>query len=168
MESKQLRLADLGPLIGVDSGKGTKKSAARQADDRPQPAGKVLPADRFETDKWQVMDADVRFKGRRIEHGGTLPISDLSTHVILEDGDLRLQPVRFGLANGSIAGSVHLQGDKKPLQGEANLQARRLKLKALMPNVEMMQKTLGEMNGDVQLRGSGNSVAALLGNSTVT
>ena len=29
-----------------------------------------------------------------------------------------------------------------------------------MPNVEMMQKTLGEMNGDVQLRGSGNSVAA--------
>ena len=165
MESKQLRLADLGPLIGVDSGKGTKKGAARQAGDRPQPAGKVLPADRFETDKWQVMDADVRFKGRRIEHGGTLPISDLSTHVILEDGDLRLQPVRFGLANGSIAGSVHLQGDKKPLQGEANLQARRLKLKALMPNVEMMQKTLGEMNGDVQLRGSGNSVAALLGNS---
>ncbi|EPJ5802133.1 AsmA family protein [Klebsiella pneumoniae] len=127
--------------------------------------GVLLPADRFETDKWQVMDADVRFKGRRIEHGGTLPISDLSTHVILEDGDLRLQPVRFGLANGSIAGSVHLQGDKKPLQGEANLQARRLKLKALMPNVEMMQKTLGEMNGDVQLRGSGNSVAALLGNS---
>lgn len=165
MESKQLRLADLGPLIGVDSGKGTKKSASRQAGDRPQPAGKVLPADRFETDKWQVMDADVRFKGRRIEHGGTLPISDLSTHVILEDGDLRLQPVRFGLANGSIAGSVHLQGDKKPLQGEANLQARRLKLKALMPNVEMMQKTLGEMNGDVQLHGSGNSVAALLGNS---
>lgn len=102
MESKQLRLADLGPLIGVDSGKGTKKSASRRAGDRPQPAGKVLPADRFETDKWQVMDADVRFKGRRIEHGGTLPISDLSTHVILEDGDLRLQPVRFGPPTGRL------------------------------------------------------------------
>ncbi|EMB4315523.1 AsmA family protein [Klebsiella aerogenes] len=165
LESKQLRLADLGPLIGVDSGGGAKQSSSRKAGDAVQPAGKVLPADRLETDKWQVMDADVRFKGRRIEHGGTLPISDLATHIILERGDLRLQPVRFGLANGSIAGSVHLQGDKKPLQGEANLQARRLKLKALMPNVEMMQKTLGEMSGDVQLRGSGNSVAALLGNS---
>ncbi|MFX5085008.1 AsmA family protein, partial [Acinetobacter baumannii] len=87
---------------------------------------------------------------------------DLSTHVILERGDLRLQPLRLGLANGTIAGSIHLEGDKKPLQGTANLQARRLKLKALMPNVEMMQKTLGEMNGDVQLRGTGNSVAALL------
>lgn len=34
-----------------------------------------------------------------------------------------------------------------------------------MPDVELMQKTLGEMNGDAELRGSGNSVAALLGNS---
>ncbi|MEO3163108.1 AsmA family protein, partial [Escherichia coli] len=45
------------------------------------------------------------------------------------------------------------------------IQARRLKLKELMPDVELMQKTLGEMNGDAELRGSGNSVAALLGNS---
>ncbi len=34
MESKQLRLADLGPLIGVDSGKD-EESASRQGD-RPQ------------------------------------------------------------------------------------------------------------------------------------
>ncbi len=47
-------------------------------------AGKVLPYDRFETDKWDVMDGDVRFKGRRIEHGSSLPISDLSTHIILK------------------------------------------------------------------------------------
>ncbi|HHQ8514523.1 TPA: AsmA family protein [Escherichia coli] len=58
-----------------------------------------------------------------------------------------------------------LEGDKKPMQGRADIQARRLKLKELMPDVELMQKTLGEMNGDAELRGSGNSVAALLGNS---
>lgn len=51
------------------------------------------------------------------------------------------------------------------MQGRADIQARRLKLKELMPDVELMQKTLGEMNGDAELRGSGNSVAALLGNS---
>ncbi|HAT1615252.1 TPA: AsmA family protein, partial [Raoultella ornithinolytica] len=163
--SRQLRLADLGPLIGVKASTKAAGGEQRKGAASAQPAGKVLPYDRFDTDKWQLMDADVRFKGGRIEHGGSLPISDLSTHVILQRGDLRLQPLRFGLANGTIAGSLHLQGNKKPLQGEANLQARRLKLKALMPKVEMMQKTLGEMNGDVQLRGSGNSVAALLGNS---
>lgn len=164
VESRQLRLADLGPLIGVDSGKGSR-TEQRKGEQDLQPAGKVLPYDRFETDKWDVMDADVRFKGRRIEHGSSLPIRDLSTHIILKNADLRLQPLKFGLAGGSIVSNIHLEGDKKPMQGRAEIQARRLKLKALMPDVELMQKTLGEMNGDAQIRGSGNSIAALLGNS---
>ncbi len=162
VESRQLRLADLGPLIGVDSGKGT---VAKTDDKSRQPAGKVLPYARFDTDKWNTMDADVRFKGRRIEHGSTLPISDLSTHVILSNADLRLQPLKFGLAGGTLSSTIHLEGDKKPMQGRAEIQARRLKLKQLMPNVELMQKTLGEMSGDADIRGVGNSVAALLGTS---
>jgi hypothetical protein len=162
MESKQLRLADLGPLIGVDSGKGTK---TKEVQKNPQPAGKVLPYERFDTDKWAVMDADVRFKGGRIQHGSTLPLNNLSTHVILEHGDLRLEPLKFGMANGTINANIHLAGNKKPMQGEADIQARRLRLKELMPNVELMQKTLGELNGDAKLRGTGNSVAALLGSS---
>lgn len=168
LESKQLRLADLGPLIGVDSGKGaqqSKKSEEKKGEKTVQPADKVLPYDRFETDKWDVMDADVRFKGGRIEHSGTLPLSDLSTHVILKNADLRLQPLKFGMAGGTISANIHLEGDKKPMQGRADIQARRLQLKQLMPKVESMQKTLGELNGDADLRGSGNSVAALLGSS---
>ena len=50
------------------------------------------------------------------------------------------------------------------MQGRADIQARRLKLKELMPNVELMQKTLGEMNGDADIRGWGTP-AALLGSS---
>lgn len=161
MESKQLRLADLGPLIGVDSGKGTKAQKVRK---EAPPSGKVLPNDRFETDKWDVMDADVRFKGRRIEHGSSLPLSDLSTHIILKNADLQLKPLKFGMAGGTISANIKLEGDMKPMRGEADIQARRLKLKQLMPDVELMQKTLGEMSGDATIRGTGNSVAALLGN----
>ncbi len=161
VESRQLRLADLGPLIGVDSGKGTKVQKVRK---EAPPSGKVLPNDRFETDKWDVMDADVRFKGRRIEHGSSLPLSDLSTHIILKNADLQLKPLKFGMAGGTISANIKLEGDKKPMRGQAEIQARRLKLKQLMPDVELMQKTLGEMNGDATIRGTGNSVAALLGN----
>ncbi|MDT3668290.1 AsmA family protein [Cronobacter dublinensis] len=168
LESRQLRLADLGPLIGVDSGAGAEKSknAEQQKGEKPaQPGDKVLPHDTFETDKWDVMDADVRFKGRRIEHSTRLPISDLTTHILLANGDLRLKPLKFGMAGGTIDANIHLDGDKKPMQGAAEIQARRLKLKELMPNVELMQRTLGELNGDAKLRGTGNSVAALLGTS---
>ncbi|MEW7312843.1 AsmA family protein [Buttiauxella gaviniae] len=168
LESKQLRLADLGPLIGVDSGKGaqqSKKAEQAKGEKTVQPSDKVLPYDRFETDKWDVMDADVRFKGGRIEHSGTLPLSNLSTHVILKNADLRLQPLKFGMAGGTISANIHLEGDKKPMQGKADIQARRLQLKQLMPKVESMQKTLGELNGDADLRGRGNSIAELLGSS---
>lgn len=168
MESKQLRLADLGPLIGVDSGKGAQKT--RQAEQRRgerimQPANKVLPYDRFETDKWNVMDADVRFKGGRIEHSAALPLSNLDTHVILNNGDLRLQPLRFGMAGGTIDGNIHLAGQARPLRGNMDVRARRLQLRQLMPDIESMRKTLGELNGDAEIRGTGNSVAALLGSS---
>ncbi|WP_436893823.1 AsmA family protein [Siccibacter turicensis] len=165
--SRQLRLADLGPLIGVDSGKDAERSKnaeAKKGEKSAQPADKVLPYDRFETDKWDVMDADVRFKGQRIEHSASLPLSDLSTHILLKNGDLRLQPLKFGMAGGVISSTIHLDGSKKPMQGSADIQARKLKLKQLMPDVELMQKTLGEMNGDAEIRGTGNSVAALLGN----
>jgi hypothetical protein len=168
LESKQLRLADLGPLIGVDSGKGAQKSKQTEqakGEKTVQPSDKVLPYDRFETDKWHAMDADVRFKGGRIEHSGTLPLSNLTTHVMLSNADLRLQPLKFGMAGGTISANIHLEGDKKPMQGKADIQARRLQLKQLMPKVESMQKTLGELNGDADLRGHGNSIAALLGSS---
>ena len=168
LESRQLRLADLGPLIGVDSGKGaeaSKRSEQRKGEKSAQPADKVLPYDKFETDKWDVMDADVRFKGRRIEHSASLPLSDLTTHITLTNGDLRLRPLKFGMAGGTISSNIHLDGRKSPMQGAADIQARRLKLKELMPDVELMQRTLGELNGDADFRGTGNSIAALLGSS---
>ncbi|MTD37376.1 AsmA family protein [Erwinia sp. CPCC 100877] len=159
--SRQLRLADLGPLIGVESG-GAKPRPGQEV----QPSDKVLPRDRFETDKWGVMDADVRFKGQRIEHGSTLPLRDLKVQLSLRDGDLRLTPLSFGMAGGDIDADIHLRGNRQPMQGEARIKARRLQLKQLMPNIQEMQKTLGELNGDASLRGSGNSVAALLGSSS--
>jgi uncharacterized protein involved in outer membrane biogenesis len=158
--SRQLRLADLGPLIGVESG-GAKSKPGQTV----QPSDKVLPVNRFETDKWRVMDADVRFRGQRIEHGSTLPLRDLNVQLNLRDGDLRLTPLRFGMAGGNIDADIRLQGNRQPMQGEARIKARRLQLKQLMPNIQEMQKTLGELNGDATLRGSGNSVAALLGSS---
>ncbi len=104
-------------------------------------------------------------KGGALSMAAACRLAIFLLNIILKNADLRLQPLKFGIAGGSIAANIHLEGDKKPMQGRADIQARRLKLKELMPDVELMQKTLGEMNGDAELRGSGNSVAVLLGNS---
>ena len=168
LESRQLRMADLGPLIGVDSGKGSEKTEqakAKRGEASTQPADRVLPHDKFDTKNWDVMDADVKFSGKRIEHGSSLPISDLNTHLVLNNGDLRLDPLRFAMAGGTLNATIHLEGDKTPMRGRADIHARKLRLRQLFTGVEAMQSSLGQLNGDASLSGRGNSVADLLATS---
>lgn len=159
--SNQLLFSDLAPLIGADS---NAEKEARGSDTR-QPADKVLPVEEFRTERWRTMDADVRVRGRRIVHSEQLPITDLDAHVLLEDGRLRLAPLKFGMAGGELQADIQLDGANTPLQGQAQLRARHFKLKQLAPDFAPMQTSLGELNGDADLSGRGNSVAALLGSA---
>ncbi|MDO9598448.1 MAG: AsmA family protein, partial [Azoarcus sp.] len=66
---------------------------------------------------------------------------------------------------GSLERVVHLDGRKAQMREHARLKARQLGLKKLFPGFEPMQTSLGEANGEVDLRGTGNSIAALLGSA---
>lgn len=159
LTSNQLLFSDLAPLIGADSAADKRK---RGEQDR-QPANKVLPVAEFRTERWRTMDADVRFVGKRIVHSEQLPIRNLDTHVLLNDGMLSLEPLRFGMAGGTLDAQIRLNGALTPMQGQLRLSARELRLKQLFPTFAPMQTSLGALNGDASLSGSGNSVAALLG-----
>ncbi|WP_430293173.1 AsmA family protein [Pseudomonas sp. B1-22] len=159
LRSEQLRMVDLGPLIGADSNKA--KQARGQA--TRQPADKVLPVEEFRTERWRAMDADVEFTGKRIVHSDKLPLSDLYTHLVLDDGLLTLEPLRFGVAGGTLDSHIRLDGGKTPMQSRVELKARSFKLKQLFPSFAPMQTSLGELNGDAALSGTGNSVASILG-----
>ncbi|WP_309676987.1 AsmA family protein [Pseudomonas sp.] len=157
--SNQLLFADLAPLIGADS---NAKQKARGGESK-QPADKVLPVEEFKTDRWRDMDADVEFTGKRIVHSEKLPFNDLYTHLILTDGVLSLEPLRFGVAGGNLDAQIRLNGRTEPLEGRAKLTARGFKLKELFPTFEPMKTSFGQLNGDADITGRGNSVAKLLG-----
>jgi len=140
--SNQLLFVDLAPLIGADS---NAKQKARGADSH--------------------MDADVEFTGKRIVHSEKLPFTDLYTHLVLTDGQLSLEPLRFGVAGGNLEAQIRLNGRTEPLEGQAKLTARKFKLKQLFPTFEPMKTSFGELNGDADLSGRGNSVAKLLGSA---
>ncbi len=119
----------------------------------------------FRTERWRDMDADVEFTGKRIVHSAELPFTDLYTHLVLTDGELSLEPLRFGVAGGKLDAQVRLNGRVTPMQGRAKLTARNFKLKQLFPTFEPMKTSFGELNGDADISGTGNSVARLLGTS---
>ncbi|STQ73327.1 AsmA family protein [Hafnia alvei] len=159
--SNQLRFADLAPLIGADS----NQEKVNRGDKATQPSDKVLPADKFDTKQWSTMDADVKFTAKRIEHGESLPLSDLYTHLVLNNGTLLMDPLRFGVAGGNLNSTIRLEGQRTPMRGMADLHARGFQLQKLLPNVESMRRSLGQLNGDAKISGTGNSVADLLGTS---
>lgn len=161
LTSNVLDFADLAPLIGADS----NAAKAQRGETQKQPADRILPVETFDTARWRSMDADVHFTGTRIVRKGALPISDLSTHLVLNDGLLTLDPLALSAAGGSLQANIMLDGRKDPMHGEATLKLRHLQLKRLFPTVDLMHTSLGQINGDAALKGDGNSVARLLGTS---
>ncbi|PLZ03676.1 AsmA family protein [Burkholderia sp. WAC0059] len=159
--SNLLQFSDLAPIIGADS----QASKVKRGDAVKQPTGRVLPVEAFHTDRWKAIDADVTFTGRRIVRQGSLPISDLYTHVTMTDGVLSLDPLRFGVAGGTLATNLRLDGSGAPLRARGTVEARHLKLRQLFPRAKSMQSALGEINGDAALSATGNSPAALAGTS---
>ncbi|MFM0552252.1 AsmA family protein [Paraburkholderia sediminicola] len=159
--SHLLQFSDLAPVIGADS----NASKAKRGDATAQPSNKALPVEEFRTDRWKAIDADVKFTGRRIVKDVNLPITDVYTHVVMTDGVLSLEPLKFGVAGGTLASDIHLDGSATPLKGRFATSARHLKLKQLFPNFKTMQNALGEINGDAALTATGNSPAALAASS---
>lgn len=155
--SKLLRFEDLAPIVGAD----TNASKARRGEPAKQPPGRALPVERFRTERWRAIDADVTFTGRRIIKRPDLPVTDLYTRVRLDDGVLALDPLRFGVAGGTLVSNARLDGGSVPLKARMSLSARHLKLKQLFPTDKPMQSALGEVNGDAALSATGNSPAEL-------
>ncbi len=154
--SRQLRLADLGPVLGTASTPSSK--AGRR--------GKVLPDAAFATDRWSAMDMDLKFSGQRVIRPDSLPLEDLSVHALLGDAVLRLDPLRFGVARGQIESRVVLDSRSKPLTARMDTRVQNLRLASLFPEVELTRKSLGQLDGALALNGRGNSVAQWLGTSS--
>lgn len=159
--SHLLQFSDLAPIIGADS----NASKAKRGEAEKQPSAKALPTEEFKTDRWKAIDVDVKFTGQRLIKDPKLPITDLYTHVIMKNGVLSLEPLKFGVAGGTFASNIHLDGSSAPLKGKFSAEARHLKLKQLFPTNKTMQSALGEINGDAALSATGNSPATLAATS---
>ena len=167
LHSKRLDFDDLAGFVGGAPQSGGKESsnpelAAKAAQENA--SAKVLPDTPYELDKLRAMDADVRLRAQRI-NAPSLPLDAMDAHLLLENGLLRLDPLNFGVAGGEIRPTIRMDARESPIRTRADVNARGLDLARLLPTVELAQNAIGKVSGHVQLAGSGNSVAAMLGSS---
>ena len=159
--STLLQFKDLGALIGA-APPGEQPVGDEGS---PQPADRVLPVEPFDVARWKAMDSDIHFTGKRVIRNEELPINDVDARIRMDSGVLTLDPLRFGMAGGKVDSSIRVDSNATPPTGKFELDMRKLKLKRLFEKIGGLSDSLGEINGQVKLAGSGRSIAALLGSS---
>ncbi len=169
LKSKVLDIADLGPLLGARPGsvRAAKQAAPPpSATTAPTPArARVLPDLPFKTERWGSVDAEVSLKAASLRRAKELPLENLVTHLSLRDSVLTLDPLDFGVAGGHLNAVISLDGRKDPIFARARVRARKLQIAKLFPTVELSRSGIGQVNGEFDLTGKGNSVGSMLASS---
>jgi len=146
--AKVLNIVDLGPLVGTD------KPGKKQG---------VLPDAPFDSSRWDSVDADVKIRAGTIKRPDQLPLQHLSTRIVMNDSVLSLDPLEFGIAGGKLGGTIRMDGRQEPIKSELRMGITDLKLGELFPTIEKARASVGDISGVIELSGSGDSVAKMLG-----
>lgn len=177
LKASRVRLADLGPAIGVEA------DAPARHDDN------VLPAREFDIPSLGSMDADLQVSVDEVDFGTALlrPVFDLRTHLVLARSVLRLEGLQAQAAGGSLSGMSQLDGREGAAEWSADLrfngldvarwiagvrkpapEADRAKAlaKASTPDKPVLAPATayltGELDARLKVRGSGKSTASIL------
>jgi uncharacterized protein involved in outer membrane biogenesis len=165
--SKLLDFDDLAGFVNkapqAGNGEATNARLAAQASSE-RASSRLLPDRPYELDKLRAMDADVRYKAHHIS-APKWPLDNMDTHLLLENGVLRLEPLTFGVAGGQVRAVMRMDARGNPIRTRAQINARGLQLRKLVPDVKLAQDAIGRIGGDVTLAGTGNSIALMLGSS---
>ncbi len=159
--SRVLDIDDLGGLIGAPPETGAGETASpgqEQAAEATARKTRVLPDKKFDLDRLRAMNADVKFAGKSIK-GRSMPLDDLSAHLLLEDGRLTLKPLNFGVAGGNVVSTIVLDGRRAIPAVDADVQIRNVFLNELFPTVELTKSSVGRFGGSAKLRAQGGSFA---------
>jgi len=165
--SKRLDFDDLAGFVGAPPKTGAGESAnAEQKAEAAALAAKptVLPDTPYDLSKLRAMDADVKWKAQRI-NAPKLPLDDMDAHLKLDDGLLRLEPLNFGVAGGDIRSTIRMDARKPTISTQLKASIRKVQLGGLFPDAKLAEQASGGISGEIDLAGTGNSIAAMLGSS---
>lgn len=169
LHSKLLRIIDLGPVIGVQTKDSGGKPAASQSVTQHRESAKaasdaadpnhIIPAGKFDGSRLQKIDAEVDFEAARLEVPGNLPLESLRASLRLHDAVLKLAPLDFGFASGTIASKIELDARQPTIGADVKIDFNRIQIAKLVPKQKQLAEGAGQLGGIVRLKGSGNSLA---------
>jgi uncharacterized protein involved in outer membrane biogenesis len=161
LASRKFNYKDLGGFVGLppgDPARAVKTAEQKQEAQKRAARSRVLPDKPFDLVKLRNHDVDVRFSGQSVKWG-TVPIDNLTTHLILKGGVMRFEPLDFGIAGGHVISNIQLDVTQNIPTAQAKVEARNVELKRIFPQLASPNGSAGRFGGRAELRTQGNSVA---------
>lgn len=154
LTSNLLDIKDMGGFIGL-----TPKEAKKQAQ-----KDTVLPDIPLDLSRLRAADMDIALKVSRIEAPG-LPLKSLNIRFDLKEGVLTLNPMDLGLVDGTVVGSLVLDGRDETPDVQMDLNLKRIGLKQFFNDSRFESFSAGHFGGRIKLAGKGKSLADVLATS---
>jgi uncharacterized protein involved in outer membrane biogenesis len=171
IHSKKLDADDLGGLVGGQPGTGPGETAS--PGQRAEAAGKagkneVLPTEPLDPSRWRKFDADLKWSADEVD-AGKVPLDGFSSHVVMSNGLLHLEPLDLRIGEGHITGRIEVDGRQAPVHAEMALRMQRLSVARLLNRLDVDVAAFGTLSGQarggVGLGGRGLSIKDILANS---
>ena len=161
--SESLDYDDLRPLWGSPPGTGPGEvaSAEQRREARLQEeSGRFFSDEPWSADALRRMDAKVELTAAHVDAKG-LPLQELEMDLDLEDGRLRLQPLRFGLGGGTVDSDIRIDAAGAQVTGQLEADATRVNLKPLLRDdfPQVARDSAGVIGGKADLSFRGISMA---------
>jgi len=167
LASRNLDVHDLAGFVGAPAHLDPRKAATpQQAAEAVQAesSDRLLPQKPYDLERLRGMDADVELRARRVV-GTPVPLDDLLARMKIDNGVVHLDPFDFGAAGGKVNSAIALDASRPVIATSAKIKARGIDFAQLAPNVPAIQRSAGRIGANLDLHGTGNSIARMFATS---
>jgi AsmA family protein len=164
LTSKRVVLADLAGFIGAAPGEAydPNLSSQQQIEHTQQSASpKLIPDTPINLPEVRAADFRVHYKAQRIDSQAT-PLDNLEANLTIENGDIALHPLSFGIGKGEISSDINFHSQHGLVHAKAAADFRRVDLRRIMETTRVFEGA-GVIGGHAEMDSTGNSLSELLG-----
>jgi uncharacterized protein involved in outer membrane biogenesis len=142
--------------------KENKKAKARtKAANAGAQDAKVFSAEPLPLETLSRMDVDLKIRNNQVLFR-TMALNDVIVDVLLKNGNLEIKPFKFTIGGGKADVEFALQSQETPASLAATLDIDQLEIGPMLDQLGYQRSMEGNLDADLNLAGSGNSVAALM------
>jgi uncharacterized protein involved in outer membrane biogenesis len=161
--SHQVDLADLGGFVGSMPGRVTTpgQTAGQVAQvERAEADPRLLPTTPISMPKVRAADVHLTYRGEKII-GKDVPFDAIDVKMDIDDGDIRLSPLRLRIEGGSLEGTIDLKPVDNEMAADVDVTAKHINLGRLLASAHLGNGA-GPIDGTAKIKGRGASFSAVL------